>query len=157
MCYRCQSADQSRAAQPSPWVRAELGLSTGGSRKDGDVGENQELKPLLSVQLPERHRKQFCLSYSLSCCDQHHKQKQLEEEKVYLTLHCGVHLLGRNLEAGTGAETIAECCCLTCSSWLAQSASLHHPGWPVQEWHYPQGAGSSYSITNSENLPQPWP
>ena len=58
---------------------------------------------------------------------------------------------GRNLEAGTEAESVEECCSLDCSPWLAQPAFIYNPGPSAQGWHYPQWDGSFY--TNQENVP----
>ena len=62
-------------------------------------------------------------------------RKQIGEERVYL-VYISITLFitkespgqelkqGRNLEVGADAEAMEECCLLTCSLWLTQSAFL---------------------------------
>lgn len=60
--------------------------------------------------------------------DKHHGKEQLGEERVFwLTDYSPSWRQARartqsrrNLEAGTGAETMEECCLLACYSWLSQ-------------------------------------
>lgn len=47
---------------------------------------------------------------------------------------------GRNLEAGTDAEAMEK----ACFSCFTQSVFLQNLGWPVQVWHNPQWAGTSF-------------
>ena len=61
----------------------------------------------------------------------HHDQKQIAEERVYLTYASTAQFWhhqrqsrqklkqGRNLQAGAVAEVMKECCLLACSLWLA--------------------------------------
>jgi len=53
---------------------------------------------------------------------------------------------GKNLEAGTDAETREECCLLACSSWLAQPAFLCNPEPPAQNGTAYSGLGPPPSI-----------
>lgn len=68
-----------------------------------------------------------------SCCCENQDQKQLGEEMVNFILGFIVPLpvrtgtQGKNLEAGTDAETIEGCCLLACSPQCAQLAFLYHP------------------------------
>jgi hypothetical protein len=60
----------------------------------------------------------------------HYDQKQLGEERVYfiLSLQSTVEgSQGRNLEAGTEAEAMEECCFLACSSRLYYTTQDHPP------------------------------
>ena len=43
----------------------------------------------------------------------------------------------KDQEAGTEAEAMKECCLLTCSLWLAQSAFIYHPELSYQERYHP--------------------
>lgn len=100
-------------AQSNFWVRAELDLFTGGSRKDGGIDQNQGLRHFVSVQSTRRALgNSFILVIVSVGVTRRREQKQLEEEKVYFSLQLVVHhpgkSSGRNLEAGpqTQAETM---------------------------------------------------
>lgn len=57
-------------------------------------------------------------------------------------MHC------KNLEEGTEAEAVEECCFTD----LSQPAFLYHPGPPSQGWHPQQWPGSSHDTSTTKTM-----
>lgn len=49
-----------------------------------------------------------------------------------------------NLEAGSEAKAMEECCWLACSPWLAQAAFSHHSETPIHGWPCPPQTAPSH-------------
>ena len=98
----------------------------------------------------------FCPSLLLNT-DKHYDQKQLRREG-FIPLTLPHHSLswrearegpqGRNLEAGTKAEAMGECCLLACSPWLAQPTFLHYSKPPA---HTELGPPTPITTNNNNN------
>lgn len=95
------------------------------------------------------HKRQFVLLYSMLslacyCCDKLWEnnlgKKGLFQFIVYSL--SGREVMtgtqGRNVEAGSEAEDLGECCWLVCSPWLVHPVLLYIQGPLSQGWHWPQ-------------------
>jgi hypothetical protein len=154
-------------ATPSGTIPSRTEGEHGRSSTQGDAGAKRGLEDCTEVIWPPWLRISICFCfipvppYSPTqqpcttpvldrfhyCCDKNTNQTQLGQERVCLAYWLQSTMeesRGRNLEAGTEAETIEEHCLLACFSWLAQPALFHNSVPPAQRWHCPQCAGPSH-------------
>lgn len=105
----------------------------------------------LSMLIPTNSVHRLYSSLLLCYCDRTLIKSNLERRGFFFSRLTSCSPSMREVEAGTAAETIEQCCLPTCSPWLAQHLSSTSQDHLVNGWQHAQWLGPPLSISNPEN------